>query len=329
MAFHGPGRAVGEDGVHQAAVKVVSCPPGYDATSEPTPEKGQIADQIQELVPYEFVWKAQPAALESVVIDKNGVVQGPSFDQPRALEMFHVPPESEGPGRGQLREEILHIIEPYGEILITEMFVLEIDSGCDLKTFTRVNLDQPVIVSHEDRACDDELSLLLLLLPHAGIQQGVGEGEGGSIQDRDFAAAQVEPGIVDAEAEESGEKMLRRVDGRASAHEARSVDHRSAVLLEGRNLGTAQVVTNKNQPAGGWRRANSQPDRLATVETDALEFQFSPDRSLGTHRCILYRHEARSSRAKELKMSSGDPSGERQTYQGAAVDLLGRLPKND
>ncbi len=73
-----------------------------------TPEKSEIAEQIEDLVAHELVGEAQRAfRCDLVVLDDHGVARRAALDHPGVLQRLHVPMEDEGPRRRDLLRERL------------------------------------------------------------------------------------------------------------------------------------------------------------------------------------------------------------------------------
>src|SRR5579863_8952861 len=79
---------------------------GFDARQERAADEGEVADQIQSLVPAKFVGKAQGAIHHSAFIQDNGVVERSAANQPhpsQALKILHKAKSSRGRQRSTER----------------------------------------------------------------------------------------------------------------------------------------------------------------------------------------------------------------------------------
>ena len=71
---------------------------GDDITDKGEPKQGHVSDQVQDLVPDEFIAEAQSILVQQTIIRKNQrILQRPSEPESRFPESFDFAKEPEGP----------------------------------------------------------------------------------------------------------------------------------------------------------------------------------------------------------------------------------------
>ena len=93
-----------------------------------TSEKAHIANDVQDLVPYEFIMKAEAALIKHpVVSDDNGVVHGTSHGQSLLTKRAHIFQETERPGSRNVTDKRLRIYRNL-QVFLTDGRMIEIES---------------------------------------------------------------------------------------------------------------------------------------------------------------------------------------------------------
>ncbi len=74
---------------------------GYHPAQDLVPGQGEVADQVQNLVPHELVREAQRAVRDLASGDDDGVLVGDAADQPHVAQLLLVLAKAERPRRRQ------------------------------------------------------------------------------------------------------------------------------------------------------------------------------------------------------------------------------------
>ena len=97
----GPKRGIGQKARDQLRVQRVPGLVGFDARQKRAPHQRQVPDQIERLMPPEFVREAQRTIHHAIFVEDDGVVERAATDQAHPPHPFEVLHEAERPRRRQ------------------------------------------------------------------------------------------------------------------------------------------------------------------------------------------------------------------------------------
>jgi hypothetical protein len=102
---------------------------GRHHAADRTPQKIEIADDVENLVAGKLVRKAEVGVDDSVIVDQDAIVQSSTVHEAQLLELFYILEKAEGPGRGDLLFEGLGPSEDVGMILDPDRLGIVEDIG--------------------------------------------------------------------------------------------------------------------------------------------------------------------------------------------------------
>jgi hypothetical protein len=276
-----PGGAVAEEFLDEGGVHGVAGSLGDDAAPDAVAGKGEVADEVEDLVADELVWKAQGAILNGAgesgggAGEDDGGLVGYSADEAHIAKHGLVFLEAKGAGGGD-EVGVGSGFEVAGEGIAADGFG-EVDGVVDGVAVAGVEADELVALGGGFLDFDgledaDVLTLAALALEAVG-EDGGDVRKGAAVEDRDFEVIDFDDDVVDAEADECGEEVLGGLDEDALAHEGGGVGDARDIAAGGGDLEVVEVRTAEDDAGAGGRGNEAHGDFGAGVEADSLEVQ--------------------------------------------------------
>ena len=143
---------------------------GGDTALEWIAEKVHIPNDVQDLVPGEFVGESEVRVEDVVLADEDEIVESSPRSQSQFVDHLHVPHEAEGPGRSDFIHEDLEIPHCELDILLSDRrrVIEKIRDGQPV-----MGLESQALFAVADRieAIDDDLSAGTVLIDDSDFQQ--------------------------------------------------------------------------------------------------------------------------------------------------------------
>ncbi len=107
-------------------MQVMAGPIDLEVPANRTTQDIEVADKIQNLVPYEFIRISKGAVEQFFFIQNQGVIQRAAYSQIPCMKVLNVFQESEGPGLSDLFGEAF-AIDCNGQLLHSDGGMIEFD----------------------------------------------------------------------------------------------------------------------------------------------------------------------------------------------------------
>jgi hypothetical protein len=118
------------DSLGQRHVSRVARTVGDDMGVQPAPEKGQVADDVADLVAQELVVVAQAFVEHTVLVQDDRVIERGAHRQAAGVQRLGIGLEAEGPCRSELSPK-RRLVDDERSVLTTDAGVVEVDRGRD------------------------------------------------------------------------------------------------------------------------------------------------------------------------------------------------------
>ncbi len=178
------------------------------------PDQVQVADCVQDLVPDELVFVAQPVRVQDAVfIHHDRVFQRAAARQAQAAQGFHVLHETEGTGAGNLAHIGFDVEIDFGDLAgAVDRRMIELDEELQAKTIVgfepRPFFLGAVAFAHLDGFFHPHEFLGRRLLLQPSLLQQKDKGRSRAIHDGNFFRGQVDAEVVDAQASTGRHQVL-------------------------------------------------------------------------------------------------------------------------
>src|ERR1700761_1592474 len=185
------------------------------------PRQSQIANQVKHLMAHEFVLVAKWSVLHRTSAEDDGVLFRRSANQPHVAQHLLIFTKPEGTSGSNLRA-----VGARGEVdreRLAPDWVGEMDVVRDAVTFAGIDSDELAVLPHFYVLQDAQVLPAATLAPDPHLRKGLHVGQGAAVQDGQLQVIQFDDDVVDAGADQRGEKMLGGGDQHALAHDAGGV----------------------------------------------------------------------------------------------------------
>jgi len=288
-----PGRAVVEELLDEGGVHGVAGSLGDDSTPNAVAGEGEVADEVEDFVANELVGETEGAVEDGAVVggggagDDDGGVVGHAADEAHVAEHGFVFLEAEGAGGGD-EVGVGTGFEVAGKCVVADGLG-EVDGVVDGVAVAGIDADELVAGGRAfadfDGLEDADVLAFAALAFEAGGEDGGDVGEGAAVEDGDLEVVDFYDDVVDAEADEGGEKVLSGLDEDALAHEGGRVGDARDVAAGGGDLEVVQVGAAEDNAGAGGCGDEAHGDGGAGVEAHSLEVQGGVDRLLELGTC--------------------------------------------
>jgi hypothetical protein len=216
---------------------------GDDSAPDAATSEGEVADKVEDFMADELVGEAERSVEDAFVSEDDGGGIRDAADEAHVAEHGLVFAEAEGAGRGD-EVGVGSGFEIAGECIAADGWG-KVDGIVDGVAGARVDADELVAVGGAftdfDGLEDADVLALAALALEAVSEDGDDVGEGAAIEDGDFEIVNLDDDIVDAEADEGGEKVLGGLNEYALAHEGGGVADAGDVATSGGDFEVVEV----------------------------------------------------------------------------------------
>src|SRR3984957_8729216 len=197
----------------------------------------------------ELVIKRQGAVFYRASAKNNRVLFRGSADQTHVAQHLLVFAKSEGTGGSNLGA-VGSSGQIDGERLAADR-VGEMDVVSDAVAFAGINGDELPVLPDFHALQDAQILPSAPLAANAHAGEGFHIGRGASVEDGQLQIVQLNDDVVDAHADQGGEKMLGGGDEHALTHDAGGVADLGDISAGGRNLVIVQIGAAENNARAG------------------------------------------------------------------------------
>ncbi len=185
---------------------------GDDVGLEPEGEEGEVADDVEDFVPDEFVGVTEGfAGNQGVTFDDDGVLEAAALDEALVHEGLDFLVEDEGAGLAEVFGEfggVFFPVEELGEVA----GVVGVGAG-DLEAVVGPGGDVGAVLALDE----DGLAELVeadggVLFLEAGLGDGIDVEGAAAVADGGLVGVELDEGVIDAGAAQAGEDVLDGVD---------------------------------------------------------------------------------------------------------------------
>lgn len=264
-----PAPPMGEQAFQGALVQEVTRFTNDKMADDRSAQDSQIADEIQHLVPYEFILIPQAVVIDNPeVINDDGIVEGASLSQTVFPQCLDVLQEPEGSSTADLIDELFaRKAQLVG--LVAQQRVLKIDGVGDLELFGGIDIDESVPLVDLENLSDHDKSFRHSLSSNARAVQEKDEGGRTSIHNGDLRSLNLHPGIIDAQPEEGRHQMFYGRDPGSVVSNHRTQIGVNDILGIGVNDRlTRQVFSDETNPAIRRGRFDMELHFLPRMKSD-------------------------------------------------------------
>lgn len=272
-----------EGGVHGVASAL-----GDDAAPDATAGESEVADEIEDFMADELVGETEGAVEDGAWVggggagDDDGGVVGYATNEAHIAEHGLVFFEAEGAGGGD-EVGVGSGLEVAAEGVAADGLG-EVDGVVDGVAVAGIDADELVTGGRNFADLDgledaDVLTLAALALEARG-EDGGDVGEGAAVEDGDFEIVDFDDDVVDAEADEGGEKVLGGLDEDALAHEGGGVGDARDIATRCGDFEVVQVRAAEDNAGASGCGDEAHGNGGAGVQTHTVKVQRGMDRVL-------------------------------------------------
>src|SRR2546425_4467989 len=226
---HGQARAGGPaleaqgalDREHQLEVQRVARVTGDDVAHYWPTEKGEVSDEVENLVPHELVTVAKPVQ-DTALAHADGVLQRCAASQAVLAHQAEILQEAVRAGGGELLDEHA-LARRAGERLGADRGMVVVERVADAERLGGDDLDPAPTAAHPDRVGDLDGPAWRRLLGAPRRRQQSDERLGATVPGGDFRAVDLHVEVVDAQPGRRGHEVLHRLNPRPLAPDGRRV----------------------------------------------------------------------------------------------------------
>jgi len=269
-----------DSGVHGVSGAV-----GFDVAEDALAEEGEVADEVEDLVADEFVREAQRRVVDAVVGEHDAVLTRRAAYESHVEHGALLLEEAEG-ARGRNLFDIGAVGELDAQSLAADERMREIDGVTDGVAVGRIYGDELVAFTQFVRAQDLEVGALAALLTETNAGDHLDEGLRAAVENGKLEIVELDDGVVDAHANEGGEKVLGGGDEHAFLHERSGVADLGDVAADGCDFEAIEVGAAENNARVGRGGKDAEMDGSTAVESDAATFD-------GVSNCAFEEQEDR------------------------------------
>ncbi len=274
---------LGGNAPHQFAIRRMA---RFDRNQVPAngpAQEGQVAYDVQDLVPHEFLGIAQRFAREHrVVADDHGVFKAAPFDQPVANQELDLLEKTEGPGMRQFAFPVLGV--DLDAVMLREPSLLVGARAGDAESLVREQPHRRVPHLELEGNLDHVWLAALLLGHHPRLLHHPAILARAAVRHRRLVRIQLDHGIIDAVARKRRQHVLHSVDARVPLGQGRRAVVPDDVLDPRLDFRLAfEVDPPETNSADGRRRHKSHRHPVSAVQTNA-------GITHGTIECLLLYH---------------------------------------
>lgn len=255
-----------ERGVHEVAGAL-----GDDVAFNALAGKGEIADEVEDLVADVLIAEAERAVFRAFGSENDGVFCAGAADEAHVAEALLLGFVAEGAGGGDEGAVGLS-----GEV--DASFLLadgggKVDGVVDAVALAGIDADELVALADLDGLEDADVLAAAALGADAGAVEGFDVGLRAAVEDGQLQVVELDDDVVDAHADESGEQVFRGGDEHALAHEAGGVADFGDVAADGGDLEVVKIDAAEDDAGAGRRGEQAHGDRSAGMQTDPSELK--------------------------------------------------------
>jgi hypothetical protein len=264
-----PGGAVAEEARDQRGMHSMSGALGNDMAEDVMAGKGEIADEVEDLVAGELVAEAEGAILHAGAGEDDNTGFRSAADKAHVAELLFVFAEAERAGGGDFR------LISAGSQIDHEALAAdgrgEVDAVRDGVAVAGVNADEFSAFTDFDGFEDAKIFAAAALRFAANVADGLNEGKRAAVENGKLEVVELDDDVIDAHAEQGREQVLRRGNEDTLAHEAGGVTHLGDVAADGGDFEAVEVSAAKDYAAAGRGGEKPHVHGRAGVEADAGE----------------------------------------------------------
>src|SRR5690348_11118320 len=191
-----PGALFAEKAADQGDVHGVPGTVGNDVPDQRTAEHDQVANQVQNLVPAELVWKAQPFRIHHAGFgENNSIIERAPADETTLPKHFDFVDESERSGWGNAAF-VAGLVHCESTFLFSDQRMIEGNSVSDFEFFGRINCNPLLAVHDLDWLHDFCPGFRRTLLSGARLPDELEEGQGAAVHNRNFKVVNFDDRII-------------------------------------------------------------------------------------------------------------------------------------
>jgi hypothetical protein len=233
-------------------------------------------------VAHELVGPAQALRVHHLlVVEHDRVVERAATREACVPERVDLAQEAERARRRDVALESLRRERAEVDLLAADRRVLEVDRIAHAEVARRLDADRAIAVDHLDLAADPQQLALFALLEDPGRADQVHERRRAAVHHGQLGAVDLDPDVVDTEAEQRGEQVLDRTDRGVAAAERRGERGRCDLARARRDLDRlAEVGPHEHDPRVRARGMQRQLDGLPAMQPHPRTRDFLRNRAL-------------------------------------------------
>jgi len=242
---------------------------GDYATQNTMAGKRKVSNKVKNLVPDEFVAKAQRTILNASGSENDRVVLANAADQAHGSKFLFIFAKAKRARRGNLGA-----IGAVGEIDFNPRssdWTRKIDVVADAIAAIWIDSDELVILTHFYWLQDAEIFATSALRSHANFTECLDIGQRATVQNRKFEIIHFHNHVVDSHANKRGKEVLCSGNQNTFAHKAGGIADFRDVAPDGFNFKIIEVRSTEYDTRTGGGRQKSHVYGCSAVKTDSGE----------------------------------------------------------
>ena len=223
---------------------------GDDVAEDVMSGKGEIADEVEDLMADELIIETQRAVEDALTVEDDGAGFGDAADEAHVAQHLLVFLKAESARRGDLRG-VVSCSEVDGETLAANRRG-EIDLVGNAVAPARIDADELIAFADFDSLADAEVFAAAALCLEADVTEGFDIGERTAVEDGELEVVNFDDDVVDAASDEGRKQVLGGGDEHTLAHQAGGVADLGDVAAGGRDFEVVEVGAAEEDSTAAW-----------------------------------------------------------------------------
>src|SRR5260221_5333012 len=232
-----------------------------DLAHDGTTDQGQIADEVEDLVPDELVAETERPVHHTLVVEDDAVLYGTAAGETCLTQFLNFLEEAERTRRSDLAEEAV-VVKVEVEGLFADGAVREVDPVLQDQAVRGDDADRLLAVDDLDRLVNAEDFNVAVQLPYAGGVDEVHERNRAAVNDGNLGAVDPNVDVGNAAGHDRRQQVLNRADGDVVLPDSRGVVEGRGGCLQRGYPQSIQVGADEGNATSrlGWLKLESCVD---------------------------------------------------------------------